>query len=123
LRNLTASNAVYYNNTTGELFYNTSTELDKENIVNITQDTTTLYNLQARTFNYIPDGKINVGFIAEEVYAVDPMLSVISDEGCPCNISWQFLITYLVNEIQSLNRKITTQETEITTIKSTLNLT
>jgi hypothetical protein len=61
----------------------------------------------------LPDGKTNVGFIAEEVYNVDPMLSVINDDGCPCNVSWTYMVTYLINEIKKLKTQITTLQSQI----------
>ena len=99
------TNTLYYNPTSGEITYNTSSSKHKTNIVDLAQNTSNIYKLNTREFDYI-DGKHCVGLIAEEVDAIDTMLSTKNDDGTPGNINWFGLVTYMLKEIQNLKQEI-----------------
>jgi hypothetical protein len=97
---------LYYNSSTNEITYPSSTVNDKTDIENLPVDTSVIYSLTPRQFTYIPDGATGcVGFIAQEVDLVDTNFSKKQD-GLPYNINWDSITTYLVNEIQKLNKRI-----------------
>ena len=99
----TYNNTVFYNSDTGELTYNASSKKYKTNIIDLTQNTSNIYNLVPREFDYV-DGTHCVGLIAEEVDAVDTFLSTKNDDRTPGNINWFALTTYMLKEIQKGKR-------------------
>ena len=105
LRPTVTTNFVYYDEPTGELTYGTSTEKHKTNIIDLTQNTSNIYNLVPREYDYI-DGSHCVGLIAEEVDRVDTFLSTKNSDGTPGNINWFALTTYMLKEIQKLKQEI-----------------
>jgi hypothetical protein len=115
LRAQSATNTVYYDDTTGELSYNTSIRKHKTNIVNLTRDTSTLYNLTPREFDYINNGH-SIGFIAEEVNAIDTMLTTKNKSGQPTNINWFGIVTYLVKEMKIVKEQNQTLAGQIQTL-------
>ena len=105
LRNLSAANTVYYDDTTGELSYNGSSLKYKSNVVDLTTDTSSIYRLNPREFDYI-SGDHCVGFIAEEVNEIDTILATKNKDGEPININWFGIVTYLVKEIKILKEQV-----------------
>jgi hypothetical protein len=100
-------NVMYYNSVTNEITYTTSSGLDKTDVKDLVNDTSTLYNLKPRNYTYIPDGTTEcVGFIAEEVNAVDASLTMKDIYGKPQNINWDAMSTYMLTQIQKLNQRI-----------------
>ena len=100
---------LYYDTITNEITYGVSMAKYKSNIVDLSLDTTSIYNLNPREYDYL-DGKHCVGFIAEEVDKVDTMLAAKSGDGKPENINWYGLTTYLVHEMKKLNERVKTLE-------------
>jgi len=100
---------LYYDINTNEITYGVSMAKYKSNIVDLSLDTTSIYNLNPREYDYL-DGKHCVGFIAEEVDEVDTMLAAKSGDGKPENINWYGLTTYLVHEMKKLNERVKTLE-------------
>ena len=103
-----ASN-LYYDTGTNRIMYNVSMAKYKSNIVDLSLDTTSIYNLNPREYDFI-DGKHCVGFIAEEVDKVDTMLAAKNNDDTPVNINWYGVTTYLVNEMKKLNERVKTLE-------------
>ena len=99
-----ASN-LYYDTGTNQIMYNVSMAKYKSNIVDLSLDTTSIYNLNPREYDFI-DGKHCVGFIAEEVDKVDTMLAAKNNDDTPVNINWYGVTTYLVNEMKKLNERV-----------------
>ena len=115
MRALAAATAVYYNNTTFELSYLTSSRRYKSNIIDLLQNTENIYKLQPREYDYIPDNnKHLIGFIAEEVFDADPYFAVLNNNETPEAIDWNNIVTYLVSEIKKLNHRVI--ELELKTI-------
>ena len=83
----------------------------------MTNDTSTIYNLQPRNYTYLPDGTENcVGFVAQEVDAIDTNLTTKNIYGQAENIDWISVTTYLVNEIQKQNTTINNLTQTITSL-------
>jgi hypothetical protein len=108
LRSAGASNAVHWNTSTYELTYLTSRAIDKRNIVpiNTTTNSENIYKLQPVEYIYKSDNTFNIGLIADDVAKVDSNLAVFDSEGKPMNIKWMDLQTYMLAEIQRLNKKV-----------------
>ena len=118
LRNLSAANTVYYDDTTGELSFNGSSLKYKSNVVDLTADTSSIYRLNPREFDYI-SGNHCVGFIAEEVNEIDSILATKNKDGEPININWFGIVTYLVKEMKILKEQIQTLTEQIQTLNGT----
>jgi hypothetical protein len=108
LQSASTSNTVYYNTSTYELTYFTSRAIDKKNIVpiNTTTNSENIYKLQPVEYIYKSDNTFNIGLIADDVAKVDSNLAVFDNEGKPMNIKWMDLQTYMLAEIQRLNKKV-----------------
>ena len=59
-------------------------------------------------------------FIAEEVDAVDTMLTTKNEDGIPGNINWFGLQTYMLKEMQYMKHTIDTLVEENATMKTTI---
>ena len=107
MRALAAATAVYYNSTTFELSYLTSSRRYKTNIIDLLQNTENIYKLQPKEYDYTPDNnKHLIGFIAEEAFSADPYFAVLNSDENPEAIDWNNIITYLVAEIKKLNNRV-----------------
>jgi hypothetical protein len=108
LRNASVTNSVYWNASTYELTFSTSRAIDKKNIVpiNTTTNSENIYKLQPVEYIYKSDNTFNIGLIADDVAKIDPNLAVFDNEGKPMNIKWMDLQTYMLAEIQRLNKKV-----------------
>ena len=106
IRNANSIGNMLYNPITTEITYTVSMEKYKKNIIDLSLDTTSIYNLIPREYDYISDGSHCVGFIAEEVDKIDTMLSAKNSDGTPGNINWFGLTTYLVNELKKMNERL-----------------
>jgi hypothetical protein len=103
IRTASQGNPLFYNSDKKELTYYTSSQVDKSDIIDLPiGKSESLYQLAPRQFTYIPDNTPNVGFIAEEVSAIDPSLVIYGDQGQPVNIKWLDLITYIVSQLQRI---------------------
>ena len=85
-----------------EITYNASTKKYKTNIIDLSQNTEKIYELEPREYDFIPDNTHMVGFIAEEVFDIDKYLATLDMNGEVENINWNGLITYLVAEMKKL---------------------
>jgi hypothetical protein len=112
-------NTVYYNTSTGEITYASSSIRFKKNVQDLSPATTQgVYHLRPRTF----DGKFEaghfVGFIAEEVADVDPDLAVLNpDTRQPDGINWNTITTYTVAELQRLRETVDALQAEVAALK------
>ena len=66
---------------TFELTYNSSSRVNKTNIVDLPYDTSVLYNVQPREYLSLIDNKHYVGFIAEELHDVEPLFAHYNEQG------------------------------------------
>jgi hypothetical protein len=56
--------------------------------------------------------------IAEEVFAIDPLLTTENVEGTPSNINWFGLVTYMLKEMQNLKAENDNLQTRITALEN-----
>ena len=121
LRGLAAATAVYYDTTTYELSYLTSSENTKNNIQNLTYDTSVLYNLQPKTYNYNsdPDAGEQIGYIAEDAKTIQKLFATYDKQNDdPVAINYNVICVFLVEELKKLNKKVNDQQVLIETLLS-----
>jgi hypothetical protein len=122
LRSASQSNPLFYNSISNELTYFTCSASDKTNVVNLPSGlSANLYSLQPRQFTYIPDGTTNYGFIANEVFQVDPALVVVDSSNNPMNLKWFDIITYLVAEIQTHKQNYNKLSSDLKNIETNIS--
>jgi len=100
------SSVLSYNVDTCEVYYNGSSERYKYDIAPLTTDTSTLYNLQPRTFKYKLNDEPDIGLIAEEAFMCDPAFVYLDKGLIPAGIQWNTITTYLVAEFKKLKMEI-----------------
>ena len=101
-----STNVLCYNTATNEIYFNGSSRRFKHNIVPLQEDTSTIYNLVPREFDYNLNGEHDIGFIAEEANEVHPMFAYRDKDGIPEGIQWNTITTCLIAEIQKLKEEI-----------------
>lgn len=92
----------------GQLGTITSSIKVKENISDIGEDSTRIYNLRPVLFNYkgTSEDESTYGLIAEEVDKVFPELVVYDREGNPETVKYRLLSILLLNEVKKLQARI-----------------
>ena len=104
-----ASAALIYNTTTSEITFQTSSRSIKKNIIDLTANTESLYELVPREYDSIADDTHHLGFIAEEVFDIDPNFAW-TENGLPKGIEWMNIVLYLVAETKKLRDRIAVLE-------------
>ena len=102
----TSTPVIVYNTTTHEITYNTSSIKYKKNVVNLQQDTSKLYNVEAREYDAKVDDKHYIGYIAEELNDIDTYFTWKNPDGTPEGIEWFNLLIYSIEEIKKLKKRI-----------------
>jgi len=99
-------------NGSNELHSVTSSKRFKENITNIKQDTSGIYDLKVREYDFKEKfgGQHEVGIIAEEAINVLPQLVVLDKDNKPYSFQYSRLSVFLLAEIQKLQKRIKTLE-------------
>ena len=69
--------------------------------------------LRPITFTWMSDGTRDLGFAAEEVAAIDPLLAIYTDEGAIEGVKYKQLTTVLVNAANEQQRLIEQQQKQI----------
>jgi hypothetical protein len=109
MRGIALSSAVSYNTATFELSYVTSSAKTKNNINDLSVDTSDIYKLRPRTYLYNtdPDAGFQTGYIAEEVADINITLATYAEvDGDPVGINYNVIIVYLVEEMKKLKAEI-----------------
>jgi|GEM_PF-1386296 len=78
----------------------------KDNIHDMFDYSSDIYNLRPVVFNFKGQDKISYGLIAEEVEDVIPNLVVYNDDKEPETVKYLDLIPMLLNEIQKLSKRV-----------------
>ena len=100
-----AANDVRFNTSNGEIYYQTSSERYKSNIVDLEFDTSNLYNLRPVSFDDNETGERCFGLIAEETFDQIPEAVVtrnIDGETVPDSIPYSMLSVLIINEMKNL---------------------
>ena len=115
-----------YVNSNGQLGTLTSSRRFKEDIYNMSDSTSKLYELRPVTFYYKPqydDGShtIQYGLIAEEVAKIMPDLVSYGKDGKPYTVRYQLLAPMLLNELQKQHSVVEQQQAVIQTQQQQLD--
>ena len=107
-------------NSNGILGTSTSSRRFKDNILDMGEASSKLFQLRPVTFFYKPqydDGShiLQYGLIAEEVAKIYPDLVVYGEDGQPQTIRYHLLTPMLLNELQKQNKVVTAQQEVIQT--------
>jgi len=100
-----ANNDLRYNTSNGEIYYQTSSERYKSNIVDLEFDTSNLYNLRPVSFDDNETGERCFGLIAEDTFEQIPEAVVtrnIDGETVPDSIPYSMLSVLIINEMKKL---------------------
>ena len=104
---------MYWNSTTFSIFGLSSSIRTKQNVIDLTKDTSVIYNVRAREFDNKDEEPLHcIGYIAEEMNEVDPDLVVHDADSC-IGIEYNHLLVYAVEEIKKLKTEIQTLRTQI----------
>lgn len=96
---------VYYDTTTNEITYLTSSIRYKKNVIDLSKDTSVIYGAQPREYDTKSD-KHHIGFIAEELEELSEDFIYRNEKGETEGIVWNNLITYMIAEMKNLKQKI-----------------
>ena len=110
IRSSVTTNSLYYDSSSCEITYTTSSRETKNTIENLEMDTSILYNLSPKTYLYnsCPEEGRQIGYIAEEVYELSKSFATYQGiDGPPVNINWNTITIFLVEEIKKLKQQIT----------------
>ena len=80
----------------------TSSEKYKENIINLSVDSSFIYQLRPVEYNYINGAGHDFGFIAEEVNELCPLMVNLNIDGKPESIKYSQLTIFLLEEVKRL---------------------
>jgi hypothetical protein len=99
-----------YNSSTGQVTYDTSTILVKENIQEVPYGLDIVNQLQPKIYERTDDNnKIELGFIAEEMQKLIPEI-VPKIKGLPVNVDYRKVCVVLTKAIQELSVKVAALE-------------
>ena len=108
----------------GKVFRHSSSIVGKENLRDVTleQSKNLLDNLRPVKFDWKSSGKTEYGLIAEEVYKVDPLMTMREpdEEGnatVPVNVDYSKVGVMLINVIKDQQAQITALETRIAALE------
>lgn len=106
----TSSYPLWWNTTTGTIYGYSSTQAVKENIVDLARDTSAVYRLRAREYDAMDSGDHCIGYIAEEVDAIDPALVSHDASGTCLTVLFTNIVVYLVEELKRLEARVAVLE-------------
>jgi trimeric autotransporter adhesin len=111
-------------NSNNKLGMATSSRRFKQDIKSMGTASETLFALKPVTFRYKkeidPQGRSQLGLVAEEVEKVNPDLVVLDKEGKPYSVRYEQVNAMLLNEFLKEHCKVAEQEATISELKSTV---
>ncbi|BAU80331.1 low complexity HA-like repeat protein [Tokyovirus A1] len=106
LSSAAAANTLQINPATGIITQAASSRRFKENIRDLEVDTSKLYELALKTYEYKTDGREDYGLIAEDTHEILPEIVTLDAEGNPHGIKHLTLVMLLVAELQNLKKRV-----------------
>ncbi len=101
------------NNTTGEISFCSSSLRYKTNIAPFASGLSLINKLRPVTFDWKTDGTHDLGFIAEEINAVEPLLTIYNDKGQVEGLKYDRLSVAFVNAFKEQQTQIEAQAKEL----------
>ena len=103
------ANALYYNTSTKEITYGTSSATTKNSIMPLEEDTGVVYELQPRSFLYNSDPASGrqIGYIAEEAASIHQRFAGYNEPGgAPVGIDYNCITVFLLEELRKLKERL-----------------
>jgi hypothetical protein len=113
---LPPSNPLHYDSVTKEIFESSSSLKYKTDVadLDLTTASNNLYSLNPRSYKYLSNIELDcIGYIAEEVQAIDSRLSVNDRTGAAMNVDWNNIVLYLVAALKKQKTHIDDLTTQI----------
>ena len=110
-----------YDQNSCEVTYNTSSIKYKNNVIDLTEDTSVLHNIKAREYDSKDNNNHFIGYIAEELNDVSKWFTWKNSDGTPEGIEWFNLVVYSIEEIKKQKLEIQSSKYEIITLKSQIS--
>jgi len=85
----------------------------KENIADLSLGLDTVNKLRPVSFTWKANGNKDVGFIAEEVALLQPVLAIYNEQGEPDGVKYAIMSAVLVKAVQEQQQEIERQKTKI----------
>jgi|SaaInlStandDraft_4_1057021.scaffolds.fasta_scaffold36227_3 hypothetical protein len=99
----------------GTFYASGSSRAFKENIEDLTVDSSLIYELNPVSYDYkvehkakgydLPDGTKQIGLIAEDVVGIIPEIAIL-DAGKVSNVDYQKITVLLIEEVKKLNNRL-----------------
>ena len=89
----------------------------KENVENYTRGLDLITKLRPVTYDWKSTGKRDVGFIAEEVNEIEPLLNIYEQNGQIEGVKYAQITTALVNAVKEQQEQIQRQQAQIEALK------
>jgi hypothetical protein len=122
---LSSGSPMYYDDTTKQLTYLSSSRKYKNTIKDLNIDTNVIYDLKPKTFllNNDPNAGQQIGYIAEEVKEVHHNFAAYNSGNLeePVSINFNTILVFLVEEVKKLKQENLDLKNEISKIKEKLN--
>lgn len=106
-----------YNGTTGAVDACSSLKKYKENIKPLDVGLKELMELNPVSYQWKDSKEKEIGFIAEDVAAVEPRLKLLSTEKKLTGVKYDKMSSWIVKSVQELYKKLLTNDNEIETLK------
>ena len=117
IRDMPVSGLAVHVDANGQLGIAASSSRFKTDIRDLGSASEALYELRPVSYRYTPDidasGALQYGMIAEEVNRTAPELVVRDAMGAPFTVRYNMLVPMLVNEVQRLDRDLSSLESRI----------
>ena len=109
----TATPVLVYNTGTYEITYNTSSIKYKKNVIDLTGDTSAIYNIKAREYDSKEENTHHIGYVAEELEECDTRFTWKNPDGSPEGIEWFHLLLYTIEEMKKLRARVAELESKL----------
>jgi hypothetical protein len=90
----------------------------KNNVSDFSQGRSLIDRLRPVSFNWISDGKLDLGLIAEEVAAVEPLLATYNEDGEVEGVKYDRIGVLLINVVKEQQQQLEEQQRQIGELKA-----
>ncbi|MFC1566414.1 tail fiber domain-containing protein [bacterium] len=91
---------------TGQIGYVVSSLRYKKNIRDLEIDSSKIYDLKVKTFEYKQDNTTGHSLIAEEAADVEPAFAIFDKENLPATINLHTVVFVMLDELQKLQKRV-----------------
>ncbi len=124
---VTGNNVLCRNNTSTRLFIgasqtacNPSSARYKHDIIDISLGIDAVRAMRPVSYTYNETNELALGFIAEDMFLIDPRLVVLDEEGLPNAIDTDRILPILTKGLQQVDLTVTTLQTTVASLQTTV---